>query len=278
MKIHLLSDLHLEFSTPSDRLGALDSDVVVLAGDIHTGAQGIAWAASVWMDRPMVYVPGNHEYYHRAYVEHRETMRQVAADYDNLHLLDRDAVVIGETLFVGTTLWTDFQYWGKGDHVKQASAMAAADRYMNDFRLINVSESAGDGVRRFTPEDSVKIHRRELAFLRRILQSDLQTLAGGFGVDCIKQRVAVTHHLPSSRSVHGRYADSELTAAFASQLDDTITLADLWLHGHTHDSCDYIVEGEHGRSVRVVCNPRGYSSFDRDVENLAFNPSMIVEI
>ena len=44
MKIHLLSDLHLEFSTPSDRFGAVDSDVVVLAGDIHTGAMGIAWA------------------------------------------------------------------------------------------------------------------------------------------------------------------------------------------------------------------------------------------
>lgn len=48
MKIHLLSDLHLEFGTPSERFGAVDSDVVVLAGAIHTGAMGIAWAGQIW--------------------------------------------------------------------------------------------------------------------------------------------------------------------------------------------------------------------------------------
>lgn len=278
MKIHLLSDLHLEFSTPGDRFGSVDSDVVVLAGDIHTGAMGIAWAGLTWTDRHIIYVPGNHEFYRRAYAEHRETMRQVAADYDNIHLLDRNTVVLGQTLFIGATLWTDFEYWGKGEIVKQASAMATANLYMNDFRLIRVSDSTGDGARRFTPEDSVRIHQIELTFLQDILRSDLQTLAARFGVDCIKKRVVVTHHLPSSLSVHARYADSELTAAFSSQLDDTVKLADLWLHGHTHDSCDYRVEADNGHSARVVCNPRGYSRFQQDVENFDFNPKLIVEI
>ena len=42
MKLHLLSDLHLEFEglTPP----ATDADVVLLPGDIHLGVKGIEWA------------------------------------------------------------------------------------------------------------------------------------------------------------------------------------------------------------------------------------------
>jgi predicted phosphodiesterase len=38
MRIHILSDLHLEFAP--FQLVQLDADVIVLAGDIHTGANG----------------------------------------------------------------------------------------------------------------------------------------------------------------------------------------------------------------------------------------------
>lgn len=277
MKIHLLSDLHLEFSMMNKGLSSVDSDVVVLAGDIATGAKGIAWAAMVWPDRPVLYVPGNHEFYGRSYTAHRKTMREVADQYDNVHLIDRDAVVIGETLFVGATLWTDFEFWGKGDIVKQADAMAAAARGMNDFRLIRV-DAPDEGSRRFTPEDSVRIFNIELEFLRTHLQSDLEVLATKFGVGRIRKRVVVTHHLPSSRSVHRRYTESELTPAFASHLDETVALSDLWLHGHTHDSSDYVVERDEGHCARVVCNPRGYCRFEQDVENFGFNPGLVVEI
>lgn len=185
MKIHLLSDLHLEFSTPSDRFGAVDSDVVVLAGDIHTGAMGIAWAGLTWTDRQVIYVPGNHEYYRRTYVEHRETMRKVAADYDNLHLLDRGAVVIDDVLFIGATLWTNFEYWGTGDIAKQAEAMSVAARYMNDYHLIRVKDNEDGGGRSFMPEDSVKIFDIELAYLQGLLELDFETLAKRFNVDRI---------------------------------------------------------------------------------------------
>ena len=278
MKIHLLSDLHLEFSTPSDRFGAVDSDVVVLAGDIHTGAKGIAWAATVWMDRPVIYVPGNHEFYRRTYVEHRETMRKVAADYDNLHLLDRGAVVIEDVLFIGATLWTNFEYWGKGDMAKRAEAMSVAAQYMNDYRLIRVKDYEDNGGRSFMPEDSKKIFDIELAYLQGLLELDFETLAKRFNVDRITKRVVVTHHLPAQGSVHPQYANSELNPAFASRLDDTVALADLWLHGHTHESCDYVVNGENDRIARVVCNPRGYSRYERDVENSSFDPTLVLEI
>ena len=278
MKIHLLSDLHIEFSVPSYRFGAVDSDVVVLAGDIHSGTRGIEWARSTWPTRPVIYLPGNHEFYGRSYVAHRAQMEKVAAQYDNVHLLDRGAIVVGDVLFIGATLWTDFEYWGKGDIVRRADAMAVAARYMNDFRLIRVADDADGRYRRFMPEDSVEIFDIEHAFLQNLLQSDLHALSKKFSVDRIRKRVVVTHHLPSKGSVHPQYANSELNPAFTSRIDETVGRADLWLHGHTHESCDYLVEGENGHFARVICNPRGYSRYESDVENFSFDPALVVEI
>ena len=42
----------------------------------------------------------------------------------------------------------------------------------------------------------------------------------------------------------------------------------LWVHGHTHDSCDYQVG-----VTRVVCNPRGYED-----ENKRFDPELVVTV
>lgn len=60
MRIHLLSDLHNEFSafTPEQ----LDCDVVILAGDIDLKARGVEWAKQSFSG-PVLYVPGNHEFY-----------------------------------------------------------------------------------------------------------------------------------------------------------------------------------------------------------------------
>ncbi len=61
MKLHVLSDLHTEFSgfDPPDT----DADIVMLAGDIGIGTGGIDWAVQRYTDVPVVYVPGNQEYY-----------------------------------------------------------------------------------------------------------------------------------------------------------------------------------------------------------------------
>jgi Icc-related predicted phosphoesterase len=68
--------------------------------------------------------------------------------------------------------------------------------------------------------------------------------------------VVVTHHAPSSQSVHPRYARDLLTPAFASNLENLVEgdRVALWIHGHMHESFDYEIYG-----TRVVCNPRGYA-------------------
>jgi len=59
MKLHILSDLHLGFGGMDHP--AADADVVVLAGDIARPREAVAWAAG--FGKPVLYVPGNHEFY-----------------------------------------------------------------------------------------------------------------------------------------------------------------------------------------------------------------------
>jgi len=61
MKLHILSDLHTEFAdfSPPDT----NADIVILAGDIGVGLGGIEWAARRFPRAPVIYVPGNHEFY-----------------------------------------------------------------------------------------------------------------------------------------------------------------------------------------------------------------------
>lgn len=46
----------------------------------------------------------------------------------------------------------------------------------------------------------------------------------------------------------------------------------LWIHGHTHDSFDYTVEG-----TRVLCNPRGYAKNGVN-ENTSFHAGLVVQV
>ncbi len=61
MRLHILSDLHLEFA-PFVTPDAVP-DAVILAGDIHTGRNGLKWALQTFPDHPVIYVLGNHEFY-----------------------------------------------------------------------------------------------------------------------------------------------------------------------------------------------------------------------
>jgi len=66
------------------------------------------------------------------------------------------------------------------------------------------------------------------------------------------------------------------TCAFASNLDRLVEKADLWIHGHVHDPCDY----RNGDRGRVVCNPLGYPGrfAGEPPENIGFNPNLIVDL
>jgi len=250
MKILILSDLHLEFANFPPPVSKVD--VVVLAGDIWKKDHGIYWARSTWPDAEIVYVAGNHEFYRNERCAVLQSLRD-AANEMNVHFLDNDEIVIGGVRFLGATLWTDFNLFGEE---QQATSMDAGTNGLNDFRLIN------EGGVPFTPSDAAALCNQSIEWLKTKLL--LETHKG--------KTIVVTHHLPSIQSVADRYKNDILSACFASNLDGLLGYSELWIHGHTHDSFDYIANG-----TRVICNPRGYVHKGKQ-ENLRFNPELVIEI
>ncbi len=251
MRIRVLSDLHLEFQdwTPPPA----PADVVVLAGDIHIGVNGVIWGRKHFAQAQIIYVPGNHEFFGGEMGAALQELRRVAAAHD-VHLLDADALTIDGVRFLGATLWTDFALYGS-EAPMIARAFADAKRGMVDYRAIRVVDS---GLLR--PQDTLTIHQRQVTWLTQQLA---QWYAGA--------TVVITHHLPHARSVHAKYAGDLLNPAFASDLSGLVRApVRLWIHGHTHESMDYEVHG-----TRVVCNPRGYLP---QQPNPAFDPGLVVTI
>ena len=252
LKLNILSDLHL-------RQGALappdnDADLVILAGDIARPQEALEWADA--LRKPVLYVPGNHEFYGGSIDGTRALLRRLCG-VTNVRLLDDDVVELGGVRFVGSTLWTDFLLYGDD---QRENAMQDAQRVIRDFSQIRLCD--GDE-RRFTPEDSVA----RFAVHRDFVATALATTFAG-------PTVVITHHAPSPRSIHPRFRDSPLNACFISRLEHLLDgeRARLWVHGHTHDSFDYTVNG-----TRVVCNPRGYARNGVN-ENPRFDPDFVVDI
>gem|GEM_PF-3141118 len=61
MRIQMLSDLHREFGATD--IPKLDSDLIILAGDISTKQNSLPWVREFCGTTPTACVCGNHEFY-----------------------------------------------------------------------------------------------------------------------------------------------------------------------------------------------------------------------
>jgi predicted phosphodiesterase len=253
MKLNILSDLHL--SQGGLAWPVNDADVVVLAGDIARPTEAVAWASR--LGKPVLYVPGNHEYYGGSIEGSAAQLRRLC-EGSRIHFLDDATQLIGNVRFIGSTLWTDFRLFGEG-HGREA-AIQEALRFTRDFTRIRMDEASQV---MFTPADSVCLFERHAAWLA----AELAKPHDG-------PTVVITHHAPSRSSIHPRFKGSLVNACFVSDAEYLLDgdRAQLWIHGHTHDSFDYVCNG-----TRVVCNPRGYAR-DGVNENAAFDPNFTVAV
>jgi hypothetical protein len=250
-RLRIFSDLHLEFVDWIPPPAA--ADAIVLAGDIAVGVQGIQWARRQFPDTPVVYVPGNHEFYGARLPDALAELRNEAQRL-GVHFLDGDECILGGARFLGTTLWTDYELYGSApEDLERAMADAAIE--MNDFRMIQWA-----GGEPLEPALVRDMHLTGVAWLA-------ERLAEPFG----GPTVVVTHHLPHRRCIHPKYEGTRFNPCFASDLDHLVRApVALWVHGHTHESIDFLVNG-----TRVVCNPRGYLPHE---PNPSFDPVGAIEL
>lgn len=253
MKLNILSDLHLGVHAQDTPLN--DADVVVLAGDIAPPRQAALWALR--LEKPVLYVLGNHEFYGSSIDAATTELKGLCAG-THIHVLDNDEAIIDGVRFLGSTLWTDFMLFGGGS--ERAAAALEAQQRMRDFSRIRAGAATAAP---FTPDDAAKLFARNAAWLDRRLQ-----------VPHAGPTVVITHHAPSRRSIHPRFTGSLLNACFVSDAEHLVGAgrAQWWIHGHTHDSFDYLLNG-----TRVICNPRGYARAGVN-ENARFDPNLTIEV
>jgi predicted phosphodiesterase len=262
MKLRILSDIHLEHDTPGP-IPDCDADLVILAGDIGNGRAGIDWSARAFPG-PIVYVPGNHEYYESSFDVVNAQMAEAAAQHPDVTLLNDGVAVFADhggapVRVIGTTWWSDYALFGAS---RREDAMQACAGAMVDHRLIQQDLGAGQ-TRLFTPADALARHKSATAWLERQLAEPFDG-----------KTVVVTHHAPDLGSLDPRFAHDLVSSGFISRRPDLVAQADLWIHGHTHTGFDYRLG-----AARVVCNPRGYVRRKLPVpENAQFDWCYVVEI
>ncbi len=269
MLIHFASDLHLEYLNKRfpdyirvDRLYTPFADLMILAGDIHVGTQMVDKFGH-W-PHPVLYVPGNHEFYDTAIEPHVATIKE-AAKNTAMIVLARDEYVYQGVRFLGCTLWTDYMLMGSGG--RQLAAMLACEARIADHRKIMGIQKVGQG---FSAQQAYELHVQERAWLEGKLNEPFDG-----------KTVVITHHAPSRGSVHPRFRGDPCNSAFVSDLDELVQKADYWIHGHVHDSFDYMVG-----KCRVMTNPGSYATTsgkvktpeELDWENPLFDPQKTFEI
>lgn len=252
MKLHLASDLHREIHEFQYPRQSAEFDAVVLAGDIGGFRKGskkdhLDWARETWPDKLIIYVSGNHEFY---WGELDHEMSRWSAEENDIHYLEKSTFEIDGVRFIGCTLWTDFNLLG----TQEESMKFAAER-ISDFRLI-----LNEDWRPISPENVLQEFMKSRQFL-------VEELAKPFDGDT----VVVTHFGPAPNSVVSKLVDSQAAPYYVSDLSDLMGPATLWLHGHVHESVDYLVNG-----TRVVSNPRGYDS-GTGPQNVRFDPDLILD-
>jgi predicted MPP superfamily phosphohydrolase len=262
MKFTLISDLHLEFAP----LTLPGGDVLVMAGDVcevksiptvgtmfqtvHTNTSDF-FKNEVAKYSRAVYVLGNHEHYgfrfDKTVNEIRERLANIGVN--NVTVLENESIEIDGVLIVGATTWTDCN---KNDPI----TMNVLAHSMNDYVEIT-NKYPGEKYYRLQPHVTYETHKKTIEYFKQVLAQNTS-----------KPTLVVSHHCPTALSIPQKYREDQyMNGGYVSDLSDLILdhpQIKYWAHGHTHDSCDYMVG-----STRVICNPRGYSGFENRVDSFA---------
>ncbi len=262
MKLWIWSDLHLELQKidmPSKKPEGVDA--IVCAGDLCRATRVAKTAREIIerYDVPMMFVPGNHEFY-RGNEVHRslegdtlilQLVQRESEDWRHpLYVLDNDTIEIGDVRFVGGTLWTDFLLGAQESDLPWR--LNSAVTQIADFSQIRMRDGS-----KLSPQYMLAMHRETAGFLRHELAKPFDG-----------KTVVVTHHLPHPAATPEIYQGANANFLFAcserpfGDVFESDASPALWVCGHTHHPSDVVV----GRT-RIVCNPLGYQRIQNEREN-----------
>ncbi len=249
LRIALISDVHLEYNTNLD-LSLPEADILVIAGDLGSPFTKIYSHFLEEMTakyKHVIIIPGNHEYYHhsealnlaqpRSMKQVEEKLQRVCTSTGAI-FLQKSSVEIGGIVFYGCTLW--------GDPSSSKGEEDWSDRY--DSKYIADFKSVSD---------YLHLHQEHKEWLNSQLEKKTS-----------KKVVVITHHLPSYKLIESKFKGSSKNGYYASDSDELVKMADLWIAGHTHCLIDKKIH-----NTRCICNPVGYPW-----EECPYNEHLKIEI
>lgn len=236
MKIALHSDLHLEMhGTPSSGfLTDKEFDVLVLAGDIVThGCSRRLWQLSPHVvGKPVIYIPGNHEFYGGDYLSTSKELESVCEQY-GIEYANRKVVMIDDTAFVCAVGWADLESFGEFTSEQKKCSCSG----ISDFFCIT----------KHTVEDMISLSAGDKKFITTAIES--LTKEGWKG-----KIVVVTHFSPMEMFRNYEFDVSPIASYFCNNWEELLDgRIDMWLYGHTHQG----MKGLIGSTI-VASNQRGY--------------------
>lgn len=248
MKIQILSDLHTEFGYYE--IKNTDSDIVVIAGDVGRGYNVINYLNSNIKNKQVLFVPGNHEFHYQDFNNLTKTFNLYNRK-GNIEVLEKNIKIIDDYLFIGFTMWSDFNLYNN-----KCISKIHIEKNVNDFELIKYKD------RKLEVDDISDANAWDMEWFRDILYNNKEY-----------KKIIITHNAPSEKSIHLKYFNNILNPYFANNLEELICSNEnikLWIHGHSHNSSDYYIG-----DTRVICNPRGY--FPNDL-NKDFKDDLVIEV
>lgn len=254
-QLRLLSDLHLEFTKykfnhiwePNDE----DKNIILLlAGDIGVGEQSREFIENLCNSfKHVLKICGNHEFYNQEFFKVIDGWKKIEEEGPkNFHFLHNDYRIIDGIRFLGGTMWTS---------LKNADPIVVFEvrNGLNDYSAIKNMR------RPINPDFIIDQHTEFMKFLRDKLSEEFDG-----------KTVIMTHHSPGDVN-RSEYQGGNLDYAYYACLENLMLEQDnidLWVHGHTHVSQDYMIN-----QTRIVCNPFGYMGYST---NNNFNKNLILEI
>jgi len=228
MKIRLLSDVHQEFYEDRDLYTNKGEEVLVIAGDLNVGHDRCWSALKRFAEhtKEVIYVPGNHEYYHGNIAEFDDYLKRFSYG-TSVHFLNPGRVSIGGVTFIGAALWSNF---GNNDF----NRVICANR-INDFRVI----------KGFSGTKCAELYEQHAGYIK----DQYEAVEG--------KKVIITHFLPATECIAPEFKGPDIInyyfandlGGWISELEDTT-----WLYGHTHTPGEQTIG-----TTRLIANPYGYN-------------------
>lgn len=260
IQIAYYSDLHLEYSSIS--LKSTHSDVIVVAGDLWAGEpeKGIFWMQEQFPEKPVLFVPGNHDFEFVPRIEAIQRFKKVAQG-TNVHVLCEEVWNYQGIRFLGTPFYSAFDL--HGDTLKQVEkTMQACQAYLpvGDYW----EKEYGDV---FDMHQCRHLALESRAWLtQELAKAQLEQ----------QETVVITHWAPSPQCLHPRFLEKPNNAYWANPCDDMVKQTQLWIHGHTHDTHQHHL-GNNPYRGHICCNPRSVCSSNELAQPyFEWNPSVCV--